>query len=563
MGLLNISSECAASEIRYRPAGHPAKIEIGLASNEGRAPADWESAALDVQVERYPAVGDLEGAIADSYGLDEEQVLVTAGIDDALLRISMAFGSGNKALVFAPTFEMIPRYLKSVGGSLVTIDWPGGDLPLEKLNSVAVMDLTLIMLVTPNNPTGAAASAQDLEELRSRVPNALLVVDHAYVEFGGEDLTEKALTLQPAVVLRTFSKAWGLAGLRLGYVVGTQEILERISRYGNPYPVASQSVSIGLQQWKLGASSLSERTALASRERDSLYATLIRLGLEPEPSCANFVYARGASATWTHDALASLRIGVRSFEQQSAIRITCPLDALVLERVESALDTALCPQAFLFDMDGVLADVSLSFRAAIVKTGRIYGVELSTEDIEECKALGGANDDWRLTQTLLRNRGIDVAIDEVTQCFESFYQGDGATPGLHECETLRTSRGCLEAWRERGPLAIVTGRPRADAERFLERFRLTDLFETIVAREDAALKPDPEPVRLALKRMGLKRAWMFGDTKDDFDAAFGAGAVSIGIRANADADLAIKEQLLSAGAARVFDSVPTYEELVR
>ena len=563
MASLSTQSKQDTSELRYNPTRHPARIEVSLASNEGRAPNGWEIAGLGTRVERYPSVTELEQALAHSYGVGEGQILVTAGIDDALLRISMAFGSGSKTLIFAPTFEMIPFYLKSVGGALVTVDWPGGNLPLEELNSVAMKDLALIMLVTPNNPTGAAASMQDLEELRTLAPNALLVVDHAYVEFGGEDLTERALALQPAVVLRTFSKAWGLAGLRLGYVIGAPEILEQLARYGNPYPVASPSVAIGLQQWKLGVSSLSERVSTASRERDSLYAKLDELGMEPEPSYANFVYARGASAIWAHDALASLRIGVRKFEEPRAVRITCPLDATILERVEKALDVAIRPQAFLFDMDGVLADVSQSLRAAIIKTARVYGVELGVKDIDEYKAAGNANDDWLLTQALLRKCGVNVEIDEVTQCFEGFYQGDAVTPGLHERETLRTTRECLEAWREIGPLAVVTGRVRADAERFLERFGLTDLFDTVVAREDAALKPNPEPVRLALARLELERAWMFGDTKDDFDAAFGAGVVSIGIRAKADAEVAVKEELLSAGAARAFDSIPSYEELVR
>jgi phosphoglycolate phosphatase-like HAD superfamily hydrolase len=105
------------------------------------------------------------------------------------------------------------------------------------------------------------------------------------------------------------------------------------------------------------------------------------------------------------------------------------------------------------------------------------------------------------------------------------------------------------------PLAIVTGRPRSDALRFLEEQGIAPLFRAVVTREDAPLKPSPEPVRVALERLGVPHAWMIGDTPDDLVAARAAGVVPIGNGADAPT-------LTRAGAARVVTRLAEIEEIL-
>jgi len=112
------------------------------------------------------------------------------------------------------------------------------------------------------------------------------------------------------------------------------------------------------------------------------------------------------------------------------------------------------------------------------------------------------------------------------------------------------------------PLALVTGRPREEAGWFLERMKIADLFRAVVGMEDAALKPDPAPVRLALERLGVRRAWMVGNTPDDIRAAVGAGVVPLGVVAPGDDLTATAAALTDAGAARVLDRVADLEELL-
>jgi phosphoglycolate phosphatase-like HAD superfamily hydrolase len=112
------------------------------------------------------------------------------------------------------------------------------------------------------------------------------------------------------------------------------------------------------------------------------------------------------------------------------------------------------------------------------------------------------------------------------------------------------------------PLAVVTGRPREEARWFLGREGVANLFRTVVCMEDAARKPDPAPVRLALTRLGVCRAWMVGNTPDDVRAAAGAGVVPLGVVAPGD-DLSVTTSALAdAGAARVLDQVADLEELL-
>jgi HAD superfamily hydrolase (TIGR01548 family) len=415
----------------------------------------------------------------------------------------------------------------------------------------------MVPVVSPNNPTGACVTGAQLREAAARAPGVLWVVDQAYAEYGGEDLTEVALGLENAVVLRTFSKAWGLAGLRVGYVLGPAEVIEWLRAAGLPFAVSGPSLALAQAWLERGEGEVRRHVARVASERARLREVFEGLGCEAQPSEANFVLSRVPDPVWLRDALAGLGVGIRvwpgSAELGDAARVTCPGEEGDFARLEAALGAALRPEALLLDMDGVMADVSASYRGAIVQTAARFGASVTAQDIAQAKARGGANDDWALTQRLLAERGVQVGLDEVTEVFEALYQGTDASPGLRHTERLIGGRGLYEALAARVPLAVVTGRPRVDAERFLSEHGLGGLFGAVVCREDAPLKPDPAPVREALSRLGVSRAWMVGDTPDDVRAARSAGVVPLGVVAPGEAGAweAGASVLRRAGAGRV------------
>jgi len=385
------------------------------------------------------------------------------------------------------------------------------------------------------------------------------LLDHAYVEYADEDLTSSVLDIPNVLVVRTLSKAWGLAGCRVGYGVGSPSIVSVLRAAGGPYPVAAPSVALALRQLECGAAPLSAHVARVRAERDALTRELASLGLSARVSQANFVFVEcGARAAILSSGLAALGIVVREFMDHRALRITVPGDAAAFERLTAAIQTILAPQAIVLDLDGVLADVRDSQRAAIIATAAAYGVTINQRDVEDALRAGDAANDWIVTQRLIAARGVRAELTAVTSRYQSLYLS-----GLRERERLIVPRALLERLAQRLPLAVVTGRPRDEARWFLEREGLADLFRAVVCMEDAVRKPDPAPVLLALERLGVRRAWMVGNTPDDVRAAAGAGVVPLGIVAPGDDLSATAAALVDAGAARVLDQLADLEELLR
>lgn len=556
----------------YRVPRHPAPLDLHLDGNEGlSAPADLlaclADADADTVVRRYPSPKGLEAVLAGRLGVAPGRVIATCGGDDALDRCCRALlAPGRRIVLPEPSFEMIRRYATWAGATIASVPWPGGPYPVDAVLEAVDDATTLVSVVTPNNPTGAVATADDLRRLAEGAPHAVLLVDLAYGEFADEDLTAAALALPNAVVFRTLSKAWGLAGLRIGYAAGPARLVDWMRAAGNPYVISGPSLHLAAHRLRTAQPEVDAFVARVRQERAALEALLAAHGFDVEPSQANFVFARSPRAGWVRAACAGLGIGLRGWpghpELDDALRITCPGDDAAFQRLVDALDTALAPEALLLDVDGVIADVSGSYRQAILDTAASFGVPLTRDDVSEAKAEGDANNDWILTRRLLARAGVDAPLDEVTARFERLYQGTEAVPGLKARERLLLDADTLARWAADRPIAAVTGRPRADAAWFLGHHGVAASFRTAVCMEDGPAKPDPAPVHEALHRLGVARAWMVGDTVDDVRAARAAGVVPVGVVAPGEDRRAVEPVLLAAGAAVVLDHVGQLEELL-
>jgi histidinol-phosphate aminotransferase len=515
---------------------------------------------------RYPDVGPVRRRLAARFGVAEERVLVTAGGDDALDRLSRAvLEPGRTLLLPAPGFEMTRRYAGLAGAEVVELPWPGAEFPEEALIAALGPDTGLVALTSPNNPTGAVIPWAQVARICAAAAEvgAVVLLDLAYVEFAADDPTQEALAFDNVVVIRTVSKAWGLAGIRVGFALGPAEVLSWMAAAGAPYAVSAPSLALAAAALDAGDAEMRSFTDAVREGRAALAGALETAGCDVVPSEANFVFARSPRAAWLADGLAGLGIGVRTFPGkpglEDALRIAVPPTDGGRARLVAGLDAVARPEVLLFDMDGVLVDVSRSYRAAIVAAAAAFGVTVGPEDIRRIKATGDANNDWIVSQRLIEAAGVPAALGDVTAVFEAAYQGTDAAPGLWTQEPLLATDALLDALAGRVRLGVVTGRPRRDAERLLAAAGWADRFEVVVCMEDGPAKPDPAPVRTALAAMGVTRAWMVGDTPDDIRAARGAGVVPLGICAPGDTDTA---SLSSAGAARVLPTLDTLLELL-
>lgn len=559
---------------QYARAMEPRPIDLMLDANEGLAPDTEFLASLlpsTQMVGVYPSAAALEALLAQEHGVDASRVVVTAGADDAIERICrVATGPGRTAVITDPTFEMIPRFVQLACGVSVRVPWMEGTFPTKAVCAATDESTGLICIVTPNNPTGLVATREDIKRVRAACPHAVVLVDCAYGEFADDDLTEFAVGLEWTVVTRTFSKAWGLAGLRVGYAICDARVAPWLRRSGLPYAAAGYSIAAATA-WRLaGREKMNAYVARVRRARGELHQGFVEAGAAPTPSQANFVLARCGDARLAADLLAGMGIGVRRYTQshdiqlQSSIRVGVPTGE-GLTRLLGALRTITRPDALLFDMDGVLVDVSGSYRRAIVQTCAAFGVTVTNEDIAAATAAGNANNDWVVTQRLLAARGVELPLEQVKITFEELYQGgQGKGPGLKATETPLLTTDQVTALAARFRLGVVTGRPRRDAAYFLESQGWGNLFGAMVCMEDGPLKPSPAPVELCLHRLGLARhggAWMLGDTPDDIRAAREAGVLPIGVVPPGENVSLRTAMLLGAGAGRVLERTADLSQL--
>ncbi|MFC1529690.1 pyridoxal phosphate-dependent aminotransferase [Gemmatimonadota bacterium] len=295
---------------------------------------------------RYPGNHKLEEVLADRLEVGPDRVLVTNGSNDALDRACRTvLTAGREMIVPVPTFAMLLRYARLTGADLRSVPWFEGSLPVEPLLAVSGASTSAVGLTSPNNPTGAVISPAEVESLSRELPGALIILDLAYIEFADEDVTREALALPNVVVIRTLSKAWDLAGLRVGYAIGPPGIITWMRRAGQHYPVSGLSAALAMEWLKRGEEEVGEYVNRVRRERSALSSILRNLGAVPFPSQANFVLARFPDASGTFQGLAEAGIAVRTFPGtkglEDCLRITCPGEADQFERLIGSLTDIL------------------------------------------------------------------------------------------------------------------------------------------------------------------------------------------------------------------------------
>ena len=192
------------------------------------------------QMACYPEREPVEREVASFLGLPPEQVLLTNGVDEAIHLVCETYlEPDDDALIVVPTFAMYQICAAATGAQVVSIPTEADfRFPTSKILAYTTAPKTrLIAIANPNNPTGAVASVEDLLLIARSAPQAAVLVDEAYFEFHGESLLEYVGQVQNLFVARTFSKAYGMASLRVGVLAGAAEQIQSLRRACSPYNV--------------------------------------------------------------------------------------------------------------------------------------------------------------------------------------------------------------------------------------------------------------------------------------------------------------------------------------
>lgn len=246
---------------------------------------------------RYPEREPVEREVAVFFRLNAERILLTNGVDEAIhLLCATYLEPGDEALIVVPTFAMYAVFAEAEGARVIQV--PTNEhfaFPLQELLSRISQSTRLIAVANPNNPTGATVAAEILLQVARAAPQAALLVDEAYFEFHGETLLDHSSRPANLFVARTFSKAYGLAGLRIGILAGDAGQMTMVRRVASPYNV--NAVALAVLTEALRDQEYVERyVAEVLRGRAILQRELESLGLHYWPSRANFVLARIGSA---------------------------------------------------------------------------------------------------------------------------------------------------------------------------------------------------------------------------------------------------------------------------
>ncbi len=330
---------------------------VKLASNEG--PFGPFPAALEVleraasELNRYPDGGAyaLRAALAERHGVPMEQIAIGAGADAVIDQVSIAaLATGDEIVCGWPSFPSYVIDARKAGATPVLVPLREHRYDLDALVDAVTERTKLVYVCHPNNPTGTINTQAELDAFFERVPEHVLVVlDQAYYEYIDDpDYPDGVARYLHAghrvLVLRTFSKIYGLAGLRVGYGVGPAEVVTAAGKVRRAFDVAT-TAQLAARASMDDEAELARRRAANAAGRARLEEILRRHGLDPVgPSHGNFVYAEvGEDATPVFEAL--LREGVivrplRGFGAPGAIRVSVGTDE-ELDVLDSALGTVL------------------------------------------------------------------------------------------------------------------------------------------------------------------------------------------------------------------------------
>jgi histidinol-phosphate aminotransferase len=239
---------------------------------------------------RYPERGPVEALAAQHLGLQPEQVILTNGVDEAIHVLCQAFlDAGDELLLPVPTYTMYEIYASATDAKTVRVQAPKDfSFPCEALLQAIAPSTKIIAIANPNSPTGSIATREQILTIAQAAPHAIVLADEAYFHFYGQTVIDLIGQVPNLIVARTFSKAYGLASLRIGLLAGPASLLQWIRRVLSPYSVNSIALA-ALTAALEDQSYLNWYVDQVKQARTEFLAGLTQLGMSYWPTEANFV----------------------------------------------------------------------------------------------------------------------------------------------------------------------------------------------------------------------------------------------------------------------------------
>jgi histidinol-phosphate aminotransferase len=261
-----------------------------------------KSCLTSMELHRYPTneMNEIKELYAKYSSVESKNIIVSNGSDEAIeLVISRMIKQGKKALSLCPDFVMYDFYVSRFGGELVTYNIDKTmNFKVEEFIELGKQEkVDLIIFSNPNNPTGISIEIKDIIKILEEFKDTIVLVDEAYYEFHGESMLQYINKYKNLMVTRTLSKAWGLASLRIGFLITHENNIEELLNYKVPYTISSFSQNLAAIVLRY-PQNVVKNTKLVVKQREALYENLkeiqknAAMKIEFYPSKGNFIYGR-------------------------------------------------------------------------------------------------------------------------------------------------------------------------------------------------------------------------------------------------------------------------------
>ncbi|MEN8253384.1 MAG: histidinol-phosphate transaminase [Patescibacteria group bacterium] len=517
-------------------------------------------------ISRYPdpECKDLKKLLSKYVGLPTNYLICGNGSDELIdLLIRVFVNRGDEIIICPPTFAMYEFYGQLAEAKLKKVERNTKlKVDVSKILETIFKKTKIIFIDSPGNPAGTVIDKSEVEKLCKS--NCIVVIDEAYFEYSNQTVVSLIKKYANLVVLRTFSKWAGLAGLRLGYLIANPEIIQILNSVKSPYNVNSIAQEIGTKLMKNPQPILNKINKLI----------IIRKKLIKQLKSLDYLkvyYSQGAYILFKpkNNQLEELnqylrKNGIILKKLDQPILGNCLRANLGTEEEINFLVKVLKNwkreklDSIIFDMDGVLINVSQSYRKTIeLTTNRVIGQKvINQSDINVIKQIPGFNNDWDVSMALVKliNQQIprlkwqieapkflpfdrqSEVYQNVFRIFQTYYLGSDfyqkcyqkKSPfnyknGLITKEKSLIDSKLLKKLKKLNiKMAIATGRPKLEAFETIKLAKLSEFFNSsnVVTLEDSPNeKPKPDPLLLAQKKIKALESIYIGDTISDQQAA--------------------------------------------
>lgn len=292
-------------------------------------------------IAEYPNYNNFLEKLSKYLNINKDNILLTNGADDAIKAVMDGYlESGDEIIIPIPTFYLFELYSTFLGAKKILVNY-NEDLsfPVDKIIEKINQNTKMIIFANPNNPTGTIVHQEDIIRILDKAINSIVLIDEAYFQFSKKSSKDLIKQYENLIIIQTFSKGFGLAGVRLGYIISNKDVIQNINKVTLPFVVNGLSIVAGSAALD-DLEFVNHYVGLVKENRNYLTTELSNLGVETYPSYANFIIANfGEKNNLIYEQLSEKDILVNNVSKQPmlegclriAIGTKCQMETLIEE----------------------------------------------------------------------------------------------------------------------------------------------------------------------------------------------------------------------------------------